>query len=130
MYDRKTAARPFDTIHDILRSLSLVQSIGFDSLMISYKLHKLFLMTGLPVARSSLKYAGRFGDPCDEVLEFGFGGEVEALLFRHHFRPHRHHSRRLPHNITLTQFNHHLKRLNALLHILDSGAYNFNRYKV
>ena len=25
MYDRKTAARPFDTIHDNLRSLSLVQ---------------------------------------------------------------------------------------------------------
>ena len=27
MYERKTAARPFDTIHDILRSLSLVQSL-------------------------------------------------------------------------------------------------------
>ena len=27
MYDRKTAARPFGTIHDILRSLSLVQSL-------------------------------------------------------------------------------------------------------
>ena len=27
MYDRKTAARPFDTISDILRSLSLVQSL-------------------------------------------------------------------------------------------------------
>ena len=27
IYDRKTAARPFDTIHDILRSLSLVQSL-------------------------------------------------------------------------------------------------------
>ena len=27
MYYRKTAARPFDTIHDILRSLSLVQSL-------------------------------------------------------------------------------------------------------
>ena len=27
MYDRKTAARPFETIHDILRSLSLVQSL-------------------------------------------------------------------------------------------------------
>ena len=27
MYDRKNAARPFDTIHDILRSLILVQSL-------------------------------------------------------------------------------------------------------
>ena len=27
MYDRKTAARPFDTFHDILRSLSLVKSL-------------------------------------------------------------------------------------------------------
>ena len=27
IYDRKTAARPFDTIHDILQSLSLVQSL-------------------------------------------------------------------------------------------------------
>ena len=27
MYDRKNAARPFDTIHDILRSLSLVNSL-------------------------------------------------------------------------------------------------------
>ena len=27
MYDWKNAARPFDTIHDILRSLSLVQSL-------------------------------------------------------------------------------------------------------
>ena len=27
IYDRKTAARPFDTIHDILRCLSLAQSI-------------------------------------------------------------------------------------------------------
>ena len=27
MYDRKNAARPFDTIHDILRCLSLVQSL-------------------------------------------------------------------------------------------------------
>ena len=26
LYDRKTAARAFDTIHDILRSLSLVES--------------------------------------------------------------------------------------------------------
>ena len=27
IYDRKTAARPFDTIHDILRCLSLAQSL-------------------------------------------------------------------------------------------------------
>ena len=27
VYDRKTAARPFDTIHDILRSLSLAQAL-------------------------------------------------------------------------------------------------------
>ena len=27
IYDRKTAARPFDTIHDILRSLSLVKAL-------------------------------------------------------------------------------------------------------
>ena len=27
IYNRKTAARPFDTIHDILRALSLVQSL-------------------------------------------------------------------------------------------------------
>ena len=27
IYERKTAARPFDTIYDILRSLSLVQSL-------------------------------------------------------------------------------------------------------
>ena len=27
MYDRKTAARPFYTIHDVLRYLSLVQSL-------------------------------------------------------------------------------------------------------
>ena len=35
MYDRKNAARPFDTIHDILRSLSLVQSLpkGWNALI-------------------------------------------------------------------------------------------------
>ena len=32
MYDRKTAVRPFDTFHDILRSLSLMRSLLKDQM--------------------------------------------------------------------------------------------------
>ena len=37
IYDRKTAARPFDTINDILRSLSLAQPVIIISCLFNLK---------------------------------------------------------------------------------------------